>query len=473
VRAGPIRESFLRSALDDEPLDRFEAWFAARRQAHRFVVRRIPFADLRLWRFDEAGGLSHESGKFFAVRGLRVRTNHGPVREWDQPIIHQPEIGILGIATRETDGVRRFLMQAKMEPGNVNTLQLSPTVQATRSNYTRVHGGKRPQYLDLFTDRGASATLVDQLQSEQGARFMRKRNRNIIIDVAGEVPPHEDFHWLTLGQIHRLLRADNIVNMDARTVLACASVRAETAALPAGDPPAVDAAGRRLEGFAKDVLLSLSMSSEEPGLHTMDGVLSWLSEMKSRAEMTTETIPLDELRGWRRDGDEIRHQSGRHFSVIAVSVEAGSREVVSWTQPLLRHFSHGLAGFLAQKIGGKLHFLARASVEPGNHDVADVGPTVALAGSEDGSWEHPGTPFLDRFLNAPPAAVRYSAVQSEEGGRFYHFQNRYMIVEVPPAEVVETPDDFIWMTLAQLQELTRFGMVNIETRNLLACLSLL
>ena len=42
------------------------------------------------------------------------------------------------------------LMQAKMEPGNVNPLQLSPTVQATRSNYTQVHRGTGTRYLEYF-----------------------------------------------------------------------------------------------------------------------------------------------------------------------------------------------------------------------------------------------------------------------------------------------------------------------------------
>jgi oxidase EvaA len=463
VNRPSLAESFLESELADESLDDFDAWFTARREAHRFVVKRIPFADLQQWSFDARDGfLSHASGKFFSIRGLRVRTNHGPVAEWDQPIINQPEIGILGIVSSVRGGVRRFLMQAKMEPGNVNTLQLSPTVQATRSNYTRVHGGRRPTYLECFTDRGASKVIVDQLQSEQGARFLRKRNRNILVDVAGDLPLHEDFFWLTLGQIRRLLTKDNIVNMDARTVLACAPVRADAAAL---------AGAGRVHGFGKDVLVSAS--SEDAGLHSMDDVLSWLSEMKSRAEMEIETIPLRDLRGWSRDADEIRHESGRHFSVVAVSVQAGSREVVSWTQPLLRHFSVGVTGFLAKKIGGTLHFLARASVEPGNLDVADVGPTVAVSGSADGSWAEPRPPFLDRFLDAPAGSVRYAAVQSEEGGRFYHFQNRYMFVEVPASEELPIPEDFIWMTLAQLRELTRFGVVNIEARDLLACLSLL
>ena len=32
-------------------------------------------------------------------------------------------------------------MRANVEPGNINKLQISPSVQATKSNY-RVHGGK-------------------------------------------------------------------------------------------------------------------------------------------------------------------------------------------------------------------------------------------------------------------------------------------------------------------------------------------
>ena len=55
--------------------------------------------------------------------------------------IHQPEIGILGILTRLTGGAREYLMQAKQEPGNVDGAQVSPTLQATFSNYTQAHGG--------------------------------------------------------------------------------------------------------------------------------------------------------------------------------------------------------------------------------------------------------------------------------------------------------------------------------------------
>jgi NDP-hexose 2,3-dehydratase len=81
--------------------------------------------------------------QFLAIRGLHVRTTYGHVGEWSQPIIHQPEEGILGFLARELDGLLHFLVQVKAEPGNVNVVQISPTVQATRSNYLHVHNGER------------------------------------------------------------------------------------------------------------------------------------------------------------------------------------------------------------------------------------------------------------------------------------------------------------------------------------------
>jgi oxidase EvaA len=108
-------------------------------------VNRIPFAELQKWYFDkDKGALRHESGRFFSIEGIKVQTNWGKINEWEQPIINQPEVGYLGIITKEFDGVLYFLLQAKVEPGNVNNVQLSPTLQATRSNYSQVHSGRKP-----------------------------------------------------------------------------------------------------------------------------------------------------------------------------------------------------------------------------------------------------------------------------------------------------------------------------------------
>ena len=65
--------------------------------------------------------------------------------------------------------------------------------------------------------------IVDQIQSEQSSRFYKKRNRNILVELGEDVevevlPSHK---WMTLGQIKELMKIDNLVNMDTRTVLSC------------------------------------------------------------------------------------------------------------------------------------------------------------------------------------------------------------------------------------------------------------
>ncbi len=177
-------------------------WLKAHRIRGGASVKRIPFAELDQWSFAPGtGNLHHHTGRFFTVEGLHSSRPQRP--GWHQPIIMQPDIGILGILAKEFDGVLHFLMQAKFEPGNPNLVQLSPTVQATRSNYTQAHGGSGVKYLEYFLD--PDAALADVLQSEHGAWFYRKRNRNMIVEVQGDIETDDAFRWFTLGQIRQLL----------------------------------------------------------------------------------------------------------------------------------------------------------------------------------------------------------------------------------------------------------------------------
>ena len=158
-------------------LNDIREWLARRNREVKVSVEPIPFAEMEHWHQDKDGSLHHDSGKFFSIEGIRVQTDYPASCEWKQPIINQPEIGYLGILTKEIDGVLYFLMQAKIEPGNVNHVQISPTLQATKSNYTQVHGGRKAAYLEYFQNAKPHQIILDQLQSEQGARFLRKRNR--------------------------------------------------------------------------------------------------------------------------------------------------------------------------------------------------------------------------------------------------------------------------------------------------------
>ena len=74
-----------------------------------------------------------------------------------------------------------FLIQFKKEPGNIVSAQLSPTLQATLSNQNRVHGGRSPRFLELFTDIEENNYLTNEPLPEQGYRYWRKFNLNSIV----------------------------------------------------------------------------------------------------------------------------------------------------------------------------------------------------------------------------------------------------------------------------------------------------
>ncbi|WP_017609336.1 NDP-hexose 2,3-dehydratase family protein [Nocardiopsis xinjiangensis] len=458
-RDGQIAQ-LLREAGESVPytsIDTFHEWWNRRLENAHVSVRKVPFSELDSWGFDpDTGNLQHSSGRFFSVEGLQVRGGASP---WSQPVINQSEIGVLGILVKEINGVLHCLMQAKMEPGNVNMLQLSPTVQATRSNYTKVHRGTSTRYLEYFVGPQRGQVLVDVLQSEQGAWFWCKRNRNIVVLVTEDVPLHEDYHWLSLEQVRSLARTDNLINMDARTVLSCMPF-----ALPE-EAEAVDS-----DPFRRALVRSYHYRGEGPEsrpLHTVGDILSWFIEAKSGCDWSARLVPLKNVTGWRHTQDEITDD--QHFRIIGVEVESVTREVQQWSQPLLQPYGQGRALFLARPINGILHLLVQAHEEPGLLDQVEMAPTVHLLPGADESVTL--DPFVRDALASDSVTVHYDQVLSEEGGRFHQALTRYQIMEVGDDVPTDVPPNYCWMTVRQLFDLLRHGhYLNIEARSLIACL---
>lgn len=188
------------------------------RKEHQFVsIQKITLEECSPWFFDERSGqIRNDKGTFFQIGGLQAQYPDGKYLR--QPIIIQNEIGLLGIICKKINGVWHFLMQAKIEPGNINYVQISPTIQATKSNFTRQHGGRVPAYLEMFTNTRPEDILVDQIQSEQSSRFLGKRNRNIIIKTDEDLPETPSHRWITFYQLKQFMQYDNLINMDTRTV---------------------------------------------------------------------------------------------------------------------------------------------------------------------------------------------------------------------------------------------------------------
>lgn len=432
-------------------------WLRSRREQNRFRVTKLPLGALEEWNFDQGGNLVHRTGRFFQVNGIEARIEGAAVPHWQQPILVQPEVGILGFLACQFEGVLHFLVQAKMEPGNVNLVQLSPTVQATQSNYSQVHGGARPRYVDYFLPGNRARVICDQLQSEQGTRFLRKQNRNVVVEIAAAQVPanHDDFCWMTLGQLGILLREDNTVNMDSRSVLGC---------LPLHLAPRAGQGGSGLAGEIQDSMTA----GEEDARHGDAELTDWLQSIRSSTAVDVRPIALNAVHDWARRDGVIAHCSGRYFAVIGVGVEASSREVAAWKQPLIESAAGGVLAFAFARFNGLLHLLVQARSEPGLLTGTELAPTVQFTPANYRHLPSSAWPAFHELLHADKGKLPLDVKQSEEGGRFYGDVRRNLLLEVDPH--ITVPPRYAWMTIRQLKTFIASGTaVNIEARTLLAC----
>jgi len=198
-------------------------WLQVRRDAYPAVVAEVGVNDAEGWMTDPAtGNIVHESGKFFSIIGVKVDgAGDREILSWSQPMLKQEEVGISGVIIQKKAGITRYLFYAKFEPGNIELLQISPALQASEGNLSQAHKGQRPRLIEYFD--GTRGSLIHSVTGvEDGGRFYHKVNRSMVVEVdeSEQVPVTDDYIWLTLPEVKKLLLVDNVVNSLARNVCA-------------------------------------------------------------------------------------------------------------------------------------------------------------------------------------------------------------------------------------------------------------
>lgn len=406
------------------------------------------------WFYDDYNGeILNRKRSFFSIKGMRRFDSENFVSE--QPIIVQPEIGYLGIICKEIDGVINFLMQAKIEPGNINCVQISPTIQATKSNFTRAHGGNLPAYFEMFENSSKHRVLYDQIQSEQASRFYKKRNRNMIMLVEEEIEVLPNFKWMTLGQIKELMKIDNLVNMDTRTVLSGIPFLWEKTDL------------KVIEKYILDDSFSESMS-EKNIIMELPKVFQELNNYKMFSDIRMSTVPLYELVDWEINEYGVTCKKQAPFMVRFYEIEIEGREVRNWSQPLFKAIGMATFGLLTTIDNGVRKYLVKINSEFGVFDKVEIGPTVQWEPTHYLYNDNEIEKIFRKHLELRNGVIK-DVVLSEEGGRFYHEQNRNVIIEVEKGEIENLPKGYIWVSFSTINLMIQFyDVINIQMRNLIS-----
>lgn len=457
-------KEFIRSAKafpDDKEYCSILEWVGQKNSCLKVQITKNRLSDSDKWFYDEASGeIRNTNNSFFQIRGLQQYRDSELVLE--QPVLIQDEIGYLGIICKMINGVLHFLMQAKIEPGNVNKIQISPTIQATKSNFTQKHGGKKPAYLDYFLNAKPEDIIVDQIQSEQSSRFLGKRNRNIIIKVNEDIEVLPSHRWMTLGTIKKLMKIDNLVNMDTRTVLSC---------IPYSQYNISEDEEKELYDEFTDKALFNSMFCENDHSEFVK-VFRYINDHRMLHGCENRIVPLTELSSWNFTDDGIVHKKGYPFKVVFCDIEIEGREVTHWTQPLFEAEGMAVFGLITAVFDGKLKFLVQTKPEAGCFDSIELAPTVQLEAAVPEEEYSP----IDRLffsLLENGGEIRNNVILSEEGGRFYHEQNRNIVLRASPEQVGELPRGYFWLDYKTLNTMVQFNNVlNIQLRNLLSLIEI-
>ena len=415
---------------------KFIQWFNLQKKNQKITCKIKNLKDLEYWLKND-NLIHHSSGKFFKIVGIDVKSNTKG-KNWDQPIIVQKELGILGIIKDKIKN--RYLLQAKVEPGNKNKLQLSPTVQATKSNYKRVHGGKKIPYLNFFLKNKNNFVS----QSEQGYRYLHKSNYNSLLIIKKNIKVLNNYYWLHMKDIIKIIKKRSIFNMDTISVFST-FIHKEKLDIP---------------------------------LYSMNKILKWLSKKDKIFYLSVKIKPLNKLRDWKVGNDKIEHKNKNHFSVVGINVKSNKREIKEWDQPIIKGKKLALAGFIICYFNNTKHYLCKYNKKPGLKK-STLSCSVNTSDIINYKTNNKLTSFQNYLINnfflkksSKRFRVVYENILSDEGGRFYNCEIKYKALLINKNLIFKLPNDYIWISQNQMIKMIQRKKIDIEARLLFGCINI-
>ncbi len=206
----------------------------------------------------------------------------------------------------------------------------------------------------------------------------------------------------------------------------------------------------------------------------MASVTSILNDYKMFQDVKRVMVPLNQLVDWEVDEYGVACRKRADFVVRYYDIEISGREVHKWSQPLFKAEHRALYVLLTKVTQGIRWFLVSLQPEIGNFDKVELGPSLQIA--DPGEYDAQDLVYkIFSKYEMGHTGVLNDVVLSEEGGRFYHEQNRNVIIEIKEedAERVPTGKEYLWVDYNCLNFFVQTNnCMNIQLRNLLALLSI-
>ena len=377
-------------------------------------INEIGLSELDDWGFDNDGSFSHKSGRFFSVNSIEYRDELSL-------ILSQPEVGLLCNFMTIVDQTAYFLIQFKEEPGNINKVQLSPTIQATKSNYSKVHGGSLPSYWEEYTKYNTDSSLVSFNLPEQGTRYWQKYNNNKIV-LTPFIEEKRNFKWLTLGQILKFKKYDNSINSCLRSCLS----------------------------------LIYELYDEKGGAEKINLLKKNLQSINAISDSTN----FKNVKSfYQNNSDKLKvHNNFDNFEIVGVEVSTKHREVSNWSQPLVLESKKQQYFLFTINQNGETKYIWSIDKEPGYKKGFAIGPTLKNISFKN-DFEQKLNCFKEYKINE-------QFTMSEEGGRFLNFEVEHVFSEINEENFNHKNFEFLVLNKSETNEINKMGYLSMEARSL-------
>ena len=377
-------------------------------------INEIGLSELDDWGFDNDGSFSHKSGRFFSVNSIEYRDELSL-------ILSQPEVGLLCNFMTIVDQTAYFLIQFKEEPGNINKVQLSPTIQATKSNYSKVHGGSLPSYWEEYTKYNTDSSLVSFNLPEQGTRYWQKYNNNKIV-LTPFIEEKRNFKWLTLGQILKFKKYDNSINSCLRSCLS----------------------------------LIYELYDEKGGAEKINLLEKNLQSINAISDSTN----FKNVKSfYQNNSDKLKvHNNFDNFEIVGVEVSTKHREVSNWSQPLVLESKKQQYFLFTINQNGETKYIWSIDKEPGYKKGFAIGPTLKNISFKN-DFEQKLNCFKEYKINE-------QFTMSEEGGRFLNFEVEHVFSEINEENFNHKNFEFLVLNKSETNEINKMGYLSMEARSL-------
>ena len=403
-------------------------WISNQKIKNKMTISKINIVDIVNWKINSKK-IFNENRSFFSI--IPFKFINSKKLAWFQPLIIQKEVGILGILKKIYKSNDYYLLQAKVEPGNINGIQLSPTVQATKSNYLRKHGGKKTNYLDFFIKKKKQLKIISNLKlSEQGTRYFDKSNKNILIDIKNiKIKKFQNYIWVTKKNLDFLLNKKNLLNMDTISVLSS----------------------------------SIKKNNIDNSINKKSIILNNLTDFEKKFTIKKKIVTFNDLYNWKIFKNKISDTKNKFFSILFLKIKTNSREVNEWSQPIISDHHISFNGFLTIKENNTIHYLLQATLEPG---FLHPKFTSTISIKNYNSKKNNSKINFFNFFKKKKKIINF--INSDEGGRFYKNETHNSICLLNLKDKPVLKKNFIWASHNQVVDLINKNLLSIEARNLFA-----